>query len=162
MIARWLATLALTLALAGCATVKPAFDTLPANAAPPPFEVAKAPERFLDRPVVWGGMIVEVRNYERHSEFEILAFPLDDKQRPMLEQRDYGRFIAIVPGYAEAGDWPVGRYLSLIGRITGERRGAVRQAEYVYPEVDIDRVHLWSRDFRNPGPRISFGIGVGF
>ena len=159
---RTLAPLALAFALAACATVKPAFDTLPATSAPPAFEVAKNTGAFLDQPVVWGGMIIEVRNFERHSEFEILAFPLDDKQRPLLEQRDHGRFIAIVPGYVEAGDWPMGRYLSLVGRITGDRRGAIREAEYVYPEVDVDKMHLWPRDFRKPGPRISVGIGVGF
>ena len=157
-----LAPLALALALSACATVKPAFETLPASSVPPPFEVAQGVSSYIDQPVVWGGMIIEVRNFERHSEFEILAFPLDDKQRPMLEQRDHGRFIAIVPGYVEAGDWPMGRYLSLIGRVTGERRGAVRQAEYVYPEIDVDRMHLWPRDFRRSGPRISVGIGVGF
>ena len=115
----------------------------------------------ITRRGVPSSMIIEVRNFERHSELEILAFPLDDKQRPLLEQRDHGRFIAIVPGYVEAGDWPMGRYLGLIGRITGDRRGAIREAEYVYPEVAVDRMHLWPRDFRKPGPRISVGIGVG-
>ena len=162
MMPRTLAPLGLALALSACATVKPAFDTLPESHVPPPIEAATNTAHYLDQPVVWGGMIIEVRNFERHSEFEILAFPLDDKQRPMLEQRDHGRFIAIVPGYVEAQDWPMGRYVSLIGRITGDRRGAVRQVEYVYPEVDVDRMHLWPRDFRRPGPRISVGIGVGF
>ena len=161
MIPRILVALAMAFALTACATVKPAFGMLPADSAPPPFEVSRATTQYMDRSVVWGGMIIEVRNYERHSEFEVLAFPLDDKQRPRFNERDHGRFIAIVPGYVEAGDWPMGRYLSLIGRVTGERRGAVRQAEYVYPEVDVDKMHLWPRDFRNPGPRISVGIGVG-
>lgn len=160
MTPRLLAPLALALLLCGCATVKPAFDRLPANSAPPPSEVARDTSAFLEQPVVWGGMLIEVKNFERHSELEILAFPLDEKQRPLFNERDYGRFIAIVPGYAEAADWPLGRYVSLIGRITGDRHGAVRQAEYVYPEVDVDRMHLWPRDFRDPGPRISVGIGV--
>ena len=159
---RPLSALVLALALAGCATVEPPFAGASATSVPPPFEVAKDTSRFLDQPVLWGGMIVEVRNYERHSEFEILAFPLDDKQRPLLEQRDHGRFIAIVPGYVEAANWPLGRYVSVVGHVTGDRRGAIREAEYVYPEVAADNLHLWPRDFRKPGPRISVGIGVGF
>jgi outer membrane lipoprotein len=67
-----------------------------------------------------------------------------------------------VPGYVEAVNWPQGRYVTMIGNITGDRRGAVRDAEYVYPEVDADQMHLWPRDFRAPGPRISVGVGVGF
>jgi outer membrane lipoprotein len=147
--------------LAGC-TVAPAFESLPADVAPPPYRVAESTAQWLDRPVVWGGMIIEVFNFENHSEIEVLAFPLDDRQRPMLEQKDYGRFIAIVPGYVEAKNFPQGRYLSLIGRVTGDRRGKIRESEYVYPEVDVDRMHLWDRDFRRSGPRISVGVGIGF
>jgi outer membrane lipoprotein len=157
-----IAPLILALALSGCATVQPPFAAIPAGNVPPPIEAARDTARWMNQPVLWGGMIIEVRNYERHSEFEILAFPLDDKQRPMLEQRDDGRFIAIVPGYVEAVNWPRGRYVTLVGNITGDRRGAIREAEYIYPEVDADQMHLWPRDFRKPGPRISVGIGVGF
>jgi outer membrane lipoprotein len=159
---RSLPALALALALGGCASVQPAFESVPASRVPPPIEAARDTARFMDQPVLWGGMIVEVRNYEHHSEFEILAFPLDDKQRPMIDQRDQGRFIAIVPGYVEAANWPLGRYVSVIGNLTGDRRGAIRQAEYIYPEVDADKMHLWPRDFRKPGPRISVGVGIGF
>lgn len=152
----------LTLALAGCASVQPPFVAVPADSAPPPIEAARDTARWMNQPVLWGGMIIEVRNYERHSELEILAFPLDAKQRPLLEQRDHGRFIAIVPGYVEAMNWPQGRYVTLVGNITGDRRGAIREVEYIYPEVDADKMHLWPRDFRKPGPRISVGVGVGF
>jgi outer membrane lipoprotein len=152
-------TILIAIALGACATA-PAFTDVPIESAPSPYLVAEAPQQWLDRPVVWGGMILEVRNYERHSEIEILAYPLDAKQRPMLEKADHGRFIALFPGYVEAKNYPEGRFLSLIGRITGERRGAVRSAPYLWPEIDVDRLHLWPRDFR-AGPKFSIGIGVG-
>lgn len=153
----WASTVAL--ALAACASA-PAFLRLPADPAPPAFEVAETPQRWMDRAVVWGGMIMQVRNYEHHSEIEILAYPLDDRQRPQLEQADQGRFIALLPGYVEAQDFPQGRFLSLIGRITGERRGVIRASVYVWPEVDVDALHLWPRNFRS-GPKFSVGIGIG-
>jgi outer membrane lipoprotein len=152
--------LACAASLVGCA-VAPAFTALPAEPAPAPHRVAEAPQRWLDRDVVWGGMIVEVRNYENHSEIELLAYPLDDKQRPMLELADQGRFIALLPGYVEARDFPEGRFLSLVGRITGERRGRLREQAYLWPEVDIERLHLWPRDFREPRGKFSIGVGVG-
>lgn len=147
-------------AIAGCATA-PAFTTLPSDPAPSAYAVADAPERWIDRDVVWGGMIVEVRNFERHSEVEMLAYPLDDKQRPMLELADQGRFIALIPGYVEARDLPQGRFVSVIGRITGDRRGSLRNEAYVWPEVDVDNLHLWPRDFREPRGKFSIGVGVG-
>lgn len=147
------------LALAGCATA-PAFQALPTDAAPAVNHVAAAPESWINRPVVWGGMIMEVRNFPNHSEIELLAYPLDDKQRPRLELADEGRFIALLPGYVEAQEFPDGRFLSLIGRITGERRGPLRNETYVWPEVDVERLHLWPRDFRESEPKFSVGIGV--
>lgn len=147
-------------ALGGCA-VAPAFTTLPPAPAPPAHRVAEAPERWIDREVVWGGMIVEVSNFERHSEIEVLAYPLDEKQRPMLELADQGRFIVLIPGYVEARDLPPGRFISLVGRITGDRRGSLRGQAYVWPEIDVDRLHLWPRDFREPRGRFSVGVGVG-
>ena len=152
-------SLVLATALSGCAT-SPAFTELPPASAPPVNRVAEATQQWLDHPVVWGGMIMEVRNYERHSEIELLAYPLDDKQRPMLELADQGRFIAVLPGYVEGQDYPEGRFLSLIGRVTGDRRGALRGSTYVWPEVDVDRLHLWPRDFRS-GSKWRIGIGVG-
>jgi outer membrane lipoprotein len=146
--------------LAGCA-VAPAFTTLPEETAPSAHRVAEAPERWIDRDVVWGGMIIEVRNFDQYSEVELLAYPLDDKQRPMLELADEGRFIALIPGYVEARDLPQGRFLSLVGRVTGERRGMLRNEPYVWPEVDIERSHLWPRDFREPRGKFSIGVGVG-
>ena len=158
-IVRIAALAALTSALGACA-VSPAFTALPPESAPAAHRVAEAPERWVDQPVVWGGMILEVRNYERHSEIELLAYPLDAKQRPMLELADQGRFIALLPGYVEGQDFPEGRFLSLIGRITGDRRGSLRNAPYTWPEVDVDQMHLWPREFRS-GPKFSIGIGVG-
>lgn len=154
-----LATVAL-LALSAC-SVKPAFQSLPAEPAPAVFRVAGDVPRYLDQPVVWGGMILEVSNFERHTEIELLAYPLDERQRPMLEQPDHGRFIALLPGYVEARDYPPGRFLSLIGRVTGDRQGSLRGAGYVWPEVDVDRMYLWPRDFREPKARFSIGVGVG-
>jgi outer membrane lipoprotein len=150
---------ALAAGLSGCATA-PAFESVPATSAPLPYTVVESPGRWIDQPVLWGGMILEVNNFERHTEIEMLAYPLDRRQAPRLELADEGRFIAILPGYVEARDYPLGRFVTLVGRITGERRGSLRNAPYVWPEVDVERVHLWPRDFRESKARFSIGVGV--
>ena len=151
--------LALLLPLGGCA-VAPAFEQLPASSAPAPYSVMEEPERWLDQPVVWGGMILDVKNFERHSEIELLAYPLDDKQRPLLELADQGRFIAVIPGYTEAEDFAPGRFLSLIGDITGGREAPLRNEVYYWPEVAVARLKIWPRDFRYNERRFSVGIGI--
>ena len=71
----------LTLALAGCAPA-PIYKPTANNAAVPPSQVAREPERYGTSDVIWGGRIVQVRNFADHSEIEILAYPLDGSQRP--------------------------------------------------------------------------------
>lgn len=145
----------------GCAATAPAFENLPEVAAPSPYVVAEAPERFVDQSVVWGGMIVEVKNFEAYSEIEILAYPLDERQQPMLELADQGRFIAIAPGYVEGEDFAPGRFVSLIGQLSGGREDTLRNERYYWPEVALERLKVWPRDFRYNKRRFSVGVGVG-
>lgn len=147
------------LLLAGCSTT-PVFTQLPPEVAPPPYLVSESPQRWLEHDVVWGGMILEVNNFAHHSEIEILSFPLDYRQRPLLDQADHGRFILLLPGYAESENFRAGRVLSVTGRITGERAGEFRGLPYLWPEVDVDQLHLWPRNYRESGSRWSLGIGV--
>lgn len=156
---RQIAVLALLAALGGCAT-PPAFEQLPATSAPSPYAVAEGPERFAEQPVVWGGMILDVKNFASYSEIEILAFPLDDKQQPLISLADQGRFIAIAPGYVEGEDFAVGRYVSLIGTISGGREAPLRNETYYWPEVALERLKVWPRDFRQNKRRFSVGIGI--
>lgn len=160
MITTRFAPLALALLLAGCAT-PPAFEQLPATSAPSPYVVAEAPARYIDQPVVWGGMIIEVKNFESYSEIEMLAFPLDDRQQPLIEQADQGRFIAIAPGYVEGEDFAPGRFVSLIGHVSGGREAMLRNEPYYWPEVALERLKVWPRDFRYNKRRFSVGVGVG-
>ena len=149
------------LLLAACAATPP-FPQLAGPLAPQPYRVVAAPDaQWADQQVLWGGMILEVRNFERHSEVEVLAFPLDPGQRPVPHAADQGRFIALLSGFADPATLPEGRFLTLSGRITGEREGLLHTRPYAWPEVDVAQLHLWDRDFAEPKARFSVGIGVG-
>jgi outer membrane lipoprotein len=148
----------LALALAGCATVPP-LDASGARTGLRPYQVANE-ESPGETVVLWGGMIVEVANREGSTEVEVLAYPLDARQRPQLERATEGRFIAVLPGFVEPLDYPAGRFVTLRGRLVGIREGRIGERDYVYPLVGVQAAHVWPRDFRTDGPRISIGIGV--
>ena len=156
-----LAALLCATLLAGCATAPP-FPAPPELRAPAPYRALEQFDRWIDAEVFWGGMIIEVRNFARHTEVEILAFPLDRKQRPMPSAPDQGRFVAILAGFADPATLPQGRFVTRTGRITGDRRGSLRGREYTWPEVDVAQLHLWRRDFRTADQRWSIGVGVAF
>lgn len=155
-------TLVLTAALAtltACAT-PPIQTGSPARLDLAPYQVA-ADHALPVEDVLWGGMVVEVRNAADHSEMEVLAYPLDRAQRPRLQAPTQGRFIARMPGYVERYDYPQGRFVTLRGKVVARREGMIDERLYVYPVVDAAQVHLWPLGFQNSGPRFSIGVGVG-
>ena len=145
-------------ALAGCTA--PVFKDAPPSAERP-LDVAGEPERYHDTDVLWGGKIIAVRNLEGTTEVQVVAYPLDDAQRPLQAAPTEGRFIVALPGYVEALDYPLGRFVTLRGQVHGTRSGRVDDHDYVFPLVENATVHLWPVNFPYERPRISFGIGVG-
>jgi outer membrane lipoprotein len=150
--------LSLAVLLAGCATAPP-LDPAGARTGLRPYQVENEPDAGpLD--VLWGGMIVEVSNRERSTEVEILAYPIDARQRPLPDRASEGRFIAVLPGFVEPLDYPQGRFVTLRGRLAGTRAGRIRERPYRFPLVEVQAAHVWPRDFRTDGPKVSIGIGI--
>lgn len=152
---------ALLLGLAACAPA-PIYKAAPGTLAATPSQVAQTPEQFSQGQVIWGGRVVGVHNLPDHSEIEILAYPLDSSQRPRFGAGASGRFIAIVPGYAEPMNYPGGAPITVDGQLAGTHVGKVGEADYVFPLVKTAQSHVWTPDeMRSGHPNISFGLGVG-
>ncbi len=156
---RWLAPL-FAMTLAACAPA-PIYKVASGTLTVLPAQVAQAPEQYGQGEVIWGGTVIEVRNFPDHSEIEILAYPLDASQRPQPNTHGAGRFIAIYPGYIESFNYPVGALITASGQLHGSRAGAVDQAAYVYPLVGVAQSHVWTpAELRQGHPDIHFGVGV--
>lgn len=149
------------LAVAGCAPAplyKPAADTVHAT----PAQVARTPEDYMGKPVIWGGRVIDVRNFPDHSEIQVLAYPLDGSQRPLANDTGNGRFLIRVPGYVERLDYPAGSMVTVFGTIKGVHAGKVGEADYLFPLVDSRQLHRWTAaEMRAGHPNVSFGLGVG-
>jgi outer membrane lipoprotein len=123
---RWFAPLAV-LALAACAPA-PIYKVAAGTLNVIPMQVAHSPEQFNHGDVIWGGSVINVRNFPDHSEIEMLAFPLDASQRPQTKLSAIGRFIAVFPGYIEPINYPGGSLVTVMGQLNGTRSDAVDQA----------------------------------
>ena len=98
--------------------------------------------------------------FERYAEIEVVAYPLDPQQRPLLDAPEQGRFIALRAGQVNPREFNAGRFLTLRGPITGERTLTLRgQAEKV-AEMDARELVLWPWDYRFQRSRVSVSIGV--
>lgn len=152
---------ALVLTLAACAPA-PIYKSAGTAITAAPFQVAESPERFANSDVIWGGRIVQVKNLTDHSEVEVLAYPLDASQRPKKNDSGNGRFIAILPGYAEPLDYPAGALMTVSGKLNGSRAGKVGEANYVFPLVSVAQSHVWTPEEMTKGrSNVHFGLGLG-
>ncbi len=156
-----LPALLVLLTVAACAPA-PIYKTTPQVVAATPQQVAQTPERFGGGDVIWGGRIVQVVNLADHSEIELLAYPLDSSQRPKANDSGNGRFIALLPGYAEPLDYPAGAMMTVSGKLGGSRAGKVGEADYVFPLVSAAQSHVWTPEEMTKGrSNIRFGVGLG-
>ena len=101
----------------------------------------------------WGGSVVEGQNLADRTELTIIGYPLDRCGVPRLNQAATGRFVAVVPGYLETGDYRPGRAVTATGLISGTRAGQVGAAPYPLPLLTNAKVKLWPAvDGPGPGP----------
>jgi outer membrane lipoprotein len=156
-----LPALLVLLTVAACAPA-PLYKATPQGVAAAPQQVAQSPERFAGGDVIWGGRIVQVMNLSDHSEVELLAYPLDSSQRPKANDSGNGRFIAVLPGYAEPLDYPAGALMTVSGKLKGSRAGKVGEADYVFPLVSVGQSHVWTAEEMTKGRNnVHFGLGLG-
>ncbi len=111
--------------------------------------------------MVWGGEIIRVENLPARTRIEILAYPLDGNERPLLDEPSQGRFLVEQEGYLEAADYPSRRLVTVLGVLKRRVDGRVGDAPYRYPLLEAEQIHLWP--LRRRGLEwggIHFGIGV--
>ncbi|HWT17161.1 MAG TPA: Slp family lipoprotein [Patescibacteria group bacterium] len=143
---------------------------LAACAAPAPFLVEGArldvsPQAAVnedpgDVEVIWGGMIVGVRDHGDGSDIEVLAQPLDRRQRPLTQAPTQGRFVVRVAERLTRFDAPEGRYLTVRGRVVGAAEGRIGNAPYRFPILVDARWALWKQGFQFDDAQWSLGVGV--
>ncbi len=137
---RWWVVWALL--LAGCVhpLSKQARDSVdPTISLPQLFE---NPESQSGKRVILGGEIVETRNLPDKSEIEVVQKPVDSFGTIEGGDATLGRFLFVKPGYLEGEVFAKGRKVIGAGRIAGGQTGKLGEADYTYPVIEADELHL--------------------
>ena len=145
--------------LSACATA-PKFDTNQIDLNITPQQAVVEISTLQGTTVLWGGVIIASTNLKETTQFEILAYPLNSKQRPDTSKTPLGRFLAVQSGYLETSDYTQGRLISVSGTLQQNRSGRIGETEYTYPVINISQLHLWPKRGESPETRFHFGIGV--
>jgi outer membrane lipoprotein len=159
MLSRKLYVLVLLALLLGCAGM-PEFDTSGVDRSLTPQSVNAEPELSRGKVALWGGTILETRNLKDATQIEMLAYPLDASYRPMLDSKPLGRFIVRHAGYLEPTTYAQGRYMTVMGTVSGSQNGQVGETTYTYPVVSDSQLHLWQQSDKSQ-TSVHFGLGVG-
>jgi outer membrane lipoprotein len=151
----------LLLLLSACAS-GPGFDTTQVDLAATPRSAITEIPVASGQTVLWGGVILNIRNQESITRLEVLAYPLNRQQLPLRNQDPLGRFILEHPDFLEPTSYTEGRMVTIVGSVARSETGKVGGTDYVYPVIEANELHLWSRDSeKNTFSNIHFGIGVG-
>lgn len=148
------------LLLLGACAIGPKYDT---SAIDPELTPQRAvAEAVQNKPVVWGGVIINAENLKQATQFEILAYPLNSNQKPDVGKPPLGRFLAQKAGYLETADYAQGRLLTVNAIVQDSRVGRIGESDYTYPLVNIRQQYLWPQRSEPSDTRFHFSIGVMF
>ena len=115
-------------------------------------------ETARDVQVMWGGVIIKAANTSDHTDFTVLFYPLDQSQRPDLDQKPRSRFLVRYPAYLETMVYAPGREVTILGSLQGIEEGKVGDAPYTFAVLKADKVHLWPI---GDDSKVHFGVGLG-
>ena len=93
--------------------------------------------------VLWGGVIIDAKNKETNTCFEILSREMDKYRRPLVEDRTSGRFIACKPGFYDPEVFAKGREVTITGTIRNIETRQIDEFSYRYPVLDVNELVLW-------------------
>ena len=112
--------------------------------------------------VIWGGIIVNSQNLRKGSLLEVLAYPLGFNDEPDTQKAPLGRFLTEHPEYLETANYAAGRLITVVGPLLEIRKGIIGEAQYDYPVMTAEQLHLWPTADQQSDTQLYFGVGVMF
>jgi len=127
-------------ALAACTAVPTQLQGEYAEVSP-----ARVQPEVFGTSVRWGGVLVDIRNEEDRTCFEVLSRDLDKYMRPEVEDQTSGRFIACTQGFHDPEVYAKGREVTITGQIQNVEQRKIEEFDYRYPVLGINDLVLWEK-----------------
>lgn len=150
--------LLLLLVLVSCASSPLQLDGVD-HTLPPSSVSAERP--YTGKRVVWGGMLIKADPLKDITQLEVLAFPVNAYGEPDRQAASLGRFLIRHHGFLDPAQYASGRWLSVVGVIGQAQVGKVGEADYRFPVIQSEQLHLWTEsNYTEPRTQFHFGIGI--
>jgi len=106
---------------------------------------ARVDAREFGRNVRWGGVLIDTRNEEEKTCFEVLSRDLDRYMRPETSDTTAGRFIACTTGFYDPEVYAKGREVTVTGQIQSLEERKIEEFDYRYPVLAVEDLVLWQK-----------------
>ena len=106
-------------------------------------DVKAHPKKYQNTQVVWGGTILNIKNFSHYSLIEVLKRPLSGSE-PNDRKRGQGRFLVKVNGFVDPAEYKNPSRITITGVLGGNQKGKVGGYLYTYPLVKASKVRFWS------------------
>ncbi len=158
MIKNTVISLVTVFALMGCGASPLKLDGVSRTITP---QMVKTNNTYEGKKVAWGGLVIKTDVLKKVTQIEVLAYPLNEDGEPVRNAAAQGRFLINHPGFLEPADYAAGRWISVVGEINHIHLGKVGEAEYTFPVIVAQQLHLWSDSASSDSKtRFHFGIGI--
>ncbi len=108
--------------------------------------VLQAPDAFIGKTVILGGVISETRNKQGVTEIEVVEKDLDYLGYPSSADKSLGRFIFRKKGYLESEIFEKGRAITGAGTLVGTHKGKIGETDYEFPVIEVEEIKLWKEN----------------
>jgi outer membrane lipoprotein len=140
LIMRFLTITIVILALSACTTIPEQIQ-----GSYPEISPARVEPGVFGSSARWGGVILNSKNKDSGTCFEVLSRELDKYLRPELQDATLGRFIACTKGFNDPIIFTKGREITVTGRIQGIEIQKVGDFDYRYPVLEVEDLVLWEK-----------------
>ncbi len=110
----------------------------------------EAPEEFIGKRLLLGGVIVVTRNLPDGTEVEVVQKEVDFTGYPEAGDQTGGRFIFFNKGFLEPEIYSKGRGITGVGKVRGTKMGMVGERAYEFPVIEAEELKLLDDVERNP------------
>ena len=106
-------------------------------------EVRSDIDHYSGVDVRWGGEIVSVKNFEAHTQVEVVARTLSSSGRPNAITHSTGRFLGNIPGFLDPAIYAEKRQITVFGTVAGSTTYSIGEYAYQSPIVNVRSHVLW-------------------
>ncbi|MBN2400914.1 MAG: Slp family lipoprotein [Spirochaetes bacterium] len=143
----------LIMLLAGCGHAISTEIRQQAQPEKPFIEIARNPDAYKGRTVIWGGEVISIENQKDGVTFiTLFQKELDFNDAPDMSSASGGRFIIKSEKYLDPYDYRKGRKLTVGGVILGSEIRRVGETDYLHTLVLVREIHLWNESYYKPDP----------